>query len=172
MESRAAVNIEVTLVGHPFALIGMGEHLRAVFRALRAAGLKVGVRDVYGVGSHDPDVREELTPYIVQELSPEINVFCLNGDEIEPALQQVCTQLPGNALNIVYPAWELSKYPRTWAEQLNKFDEVWAASAFTQHSISSSAEKPVLHMPLPGELKLKSFLERRYFGIPESSFVF
>lgn len=172
MGSRTTTNTEVTLVGHPFAPIGMGEHLRAVFRALRTVGAKVGVRDVYCCPSHDPDVRKELTPYIVQELSPEINIFCLNGDEIEPALKHLSTPLPDDAANIAYPAWELSMYPRTWAEQLNKFDEVWAASTFTQHSINSSVEKPVLHMPLPGEIRLKSFLDRRYFGIPESSFVF
>ena len=33
--------------------------------------------------------------------------------------------------NVIYPAWELERYPQEWAHQLERFDEVWAASAFT-----------------------------------------
>ena len=167
-----AILESTVLVGHPFALIGMGEHIRGVFRALRAAGMKVSVRDVYGFGGRDPDIQAEFTGSVVQEFSSAINIFCLNGDEIEPALRHLSAQLPRGAANVVYPAWELSKYPAEWAEKLNQFDEIWTASTFTQLSIGASVKKSVLRMPLPGEIKLKSFLGRRYFGIPESSFVF
>ena len=30
--------------------------------------------------------------------------------------------------NIIVPAWELPLYPKQWAAQLAKFDEVWALS--------------------------------------------
>ncbi len=171
MEIRTIAKARVTLVGHPFVPIGMGEHLRSAFRAFRAVGMNIGVRDVYGNESNDPDVRQEFGGHLVQELSPEVNLFCLNGDEVEPSLKQL-SGLPKSALNVIYPAWELSKYPRDWAEQLNRFDEVWTASTFTQQSIRSSVSKPVVHMALPGEIRLSAFLGRRYFKIPESSFVF
>lgn len=171
MEIQTITKTRVTLVGHPFVPIGMGEQLRSVFRAFRALGMNVGVRDVYGTGSNDPDLRQEFSGQLVQELSPEVNLFCLNGDEVEPSLKQL-SGLPKSALNIIYPAWELSKYPRDWAEQLNRFDEVWTASTFTQQAIQSSVSKPVSSMALPGEIRLSTFLARRYFKIPESSFVF
>ena len=172
MESRIAAKTDVTLVGHPFASTGMGELPRGVFRALKAVDVNANLRDVYGFGTNDTDIKSELNEHIVQEFSSSINIFCLNGDEIEPSLRHLSARLPKEAFNIAYPVWELSKYPAVWAEQLNQFDEVWAASQFTQFSIAGSVKKPVLHMPLAGEFKLESFLSRRYFGIPESSFVF
>jgi glycosyltransferase involved in cell wall biosynthesis len=172
MESQIAAKSDVTLVGHPFASTGMGELPRGVFRALKAVDVNASLRDVYGFGTNDTDIKGEFNEHIVQEFSSSLNIFCLNGDEIEPSLGHLSARLPKEAVNIVYPVWELSKYPAVWAEQLNQFDEVWAASRFTQLSIGGSVKKPVLHMPLAGEFKLKSFLSRRYFGIPESSFVF
>ena len=44
----------ITVVGHPFAPIGMGEHLRATYRSLAAVGADVAVRDVYGPESSRP----------------------------------------------------------------------------------------------------------------------
>jgi glycosyltransferase involved in cell wall biosynthesis len=164
--------MRVALVGHPFMPIGMGEHLRRVHRALRAAGTEASVRDVYGMGRNDSDIRREFDGYLVQEFSPDLNIFCLNADEILPSLKHLSDTLPKNAFNIVYPMWELSKYPTEWGEQLNKFDEVWVASTFTQRAIQPTVDKEVMYMPLAGEIKLNSFLGRRYFGILESSFVF
>src|SRR5260370_1593881 len=162
----------VTVGGHPFVPIGMGEHVRSVFRAFRVLRMNVSVREVYGQGSHDSDLRRELEGHLVQELSPEINIFCLNGDEVEPSLRHLSSQLPRDAFNIIYPLWELSKYPNVWAEQLDRFDEVWTTSRFTYEAIKAAVSKPVIHMPLPGEIDLTGFLERRYFKIPESAFVF
>src|SRR5436190_4143396 len=68
--------------------------------------------------------------------------------------------------------WELSEYPKEWAKQLNRFDEIWAPSKFTYASIAAAVTKPVVHMPLTGQIHLKSFLGRRHFQIPESSFTF
>lgn len=164
--------MRVALVGHPFMPIGMGEHLRRVHRAFRAAGSEARVRDVYGMGNDDPDIRGEFEGYLVQEFSPDFNIFCLNADEIGASLKHLCDTLPKNAFNIVYPMWELSKYPTEWGEELNQFDEVWAGSTFAQRAIQPAVDKKVIHMPLSGEIQLNSFLGRRYFGIPESSFVF
>ena len=55
----------VTLVGHPFAPHGMGEHLRATFRALRAAGVDARVRDLYAMydaEAHETNWHQECKP--------------------------------------------------------------------------------------------------------------
>lgn len=161
----------ITLVGHPFAPIGMGEHLRATYRSLASVGLDVAVRDVYGLNTPDPAIKAELDGHVVQDFS-EINIFCLNGDEIQPALGHMQTDLPRMSLNIVYPLWELSCYPPVWAEQLEKFDETWAPSKFIHGALQNAVRKPVIHLPLSGEIRVGKLFGRRYFGIPESSFVF
>ena len=163
---------KVVLVGHPFAPIGIGENIRISFRAFRSIGMDIGVRDVYGSQEMDPDVKNELESKLVQEFSPDLNIFHLNGDEVEPALRHLGTDLPKDGYNVIYPAWELSKYPKEWAEQLNRFDEIWTASKFTHESIASAVVKPVVYLPLTGQIHLNTFLGRRYFKIPESSFTF
>jgi hypothetical protein len=117
-------------------------------------------------------LKDELGGCLVQELSREINIFNINGDMVEHSLSQLGGDLPRGAYNVIYPMWELSKYPKSWAEQLDRFDEVWAPSKFTYESLKSAISKPVIHMPLPGEINLSTFLGRRHLGIPESSFVF
>ena len=160
----------VTVIGHPFITIGMGEHLRAAFRSLRSAGLDTAIRDVYGLGSTDSAVRDELSTHLVNDFS-EFNIFCLNGDEVEPALAHLATDVPPG-ISVVYPLWELSRYPKQWAEQLSKFDEIWAPSQFIYDAIRKSVKRPVVHMPLAGEVRAGTLLGRRHFDIPESSFVF
>src|SRR5207247_11470197 len=56
--------------------------------------------------------------------------------------------------------------------QFNRVDEIWTPSQFTHASMAVAVTKPVVHMLLPGQIHLKAFLGRRYFGIPESSFTF
>lgn len=162
----------LVLVGMPFVPIGIGEHLRCGVRALSAVGTTAGIIPLQGTECDDLDVKNEIGGYVVHQLSPEINIFYINGDMIEQSLREVQRLLPKSSYNIVYPMWELSKYPKYWAEQLNRFDEIWAPSKFTYESIKPAVTKPVVHIPLPGELSLSTFLGRRYFEIPESSFAF
>jgi glycosyltransferase involved in cell wall biosynthesis/SAM-dependent methyltransferase len=170
METYATPNCKVVLVGAPFIPIGLGEHLRYSVRAFQSVGVKIAVRDIYGMKYDDPDMEKEIGRYVVQDLSPDINVFYVNGDMVEHSLEQVRADLLASAYNIIYPMWELSRYPTDWAKLLDKFDEIWAPSQFTHQSMKSAVSKTVLHMPVAGEISLSTFLGRQYFGIPESSF--
>ena len=160
------------LVGHPFAPIGRGEDIRCSFRAFQAAGLTLPIRDVYSYETKvDPDIKTEFNSQLVQKLS-DINIFYINGDEVEQALKHIEADMPSDAYNIICPQWELGIYPTDWARQLNRFDEIWAPSKFVFESIQKAISKPVLHMPLPVQVQLTSFLGRRYFSIPESSYIY
>ena len=162
----------IVLAGHPFAPIGMGEHIRCSFRAFRSIGMKVSLRDIYGSQGADPDLRSELQNSLVDGFSHDINIFHINGDEVELVAHHLGGDLPKDGYNIIYPMWELSKYPKEWAAQLDRFDEIWAPSKFTYESIAPVVLRPVVHMPLTGQIHFKTFLGRRYFKIPESSFTF
>lgn len=170
---RSEASTDLALVGHPFASIGRGEDLRCAIRALEAAGLRFTVRDAYGGNpEHDPVLRQELAECIRPELSPRTNVFFLNGDEVEQALAHLGSSRRQGSYDIVYPQWELSIYPPEWARQLDLFDEIWAPSRFVLGALKDAVSKPVVHMPLPIEPRLEAFLPRRYFGLPESSYLF
>ena len=159
------------LIGHPFAPIGRGEDVRCTFRALQAAAMSSTVLDMYGANAPDPDLLAELEPSLAT--SPgAVNIFHLNGDEVAQAFKTLGNRLPADAYNIVYPAWELSNYPAAWAEQLNRFNEIWAPSQFIYDALRPVVTKPLHRMPLACDVVLSEFRSRRYFGIPESSCAF
>ena len=108
----------------------------------------------------------------MQRLSPGVNIFHINGDEVEQALGHIGRNLPSGAYNIIYPVWELSIYPQEWAKQLDRFDEIWATSKFVFDSITKAVSRPVFNMSQATDVRLTSFLGRRHFGLPENSYLF
>jgi glycosyltransferase involved in cell wall biosynthesis len=161
----------ITLVGHVFAPIGMGEHVRCTFRSLGRAAVRARVMDIYGLSQPESSQLREFTPHTTAEFS-DINIFHINGDEVQQALAHVTYNTPLTGYNIVYPAWELARYPREWALQLDRFDEIWAPSAFIAETLREACSKPVHHMPLGTEVQLDHFTSRRSFGIPDEDFCF
>jgi len=161
----------IVIVGHPFAPIGMGQHLRSAFRALRAAELPVEILDVYGIPNTDADLRAEFTPFLTDRVGSGVGIFCINGDEVDPILRHL-GERAGHGGRIIYPMWELPRYPSEWARELERFDEVWAASAYTQASFASSVSIPVRRLPLATQPTFTQPLGRRSFGIPEDCYAF
>jgi glycosyltransferase involved in cell wall biosynthesis len=162
---------KVRLVGHPFSPTGRGEDVRCTLRALRTVHLPPKVLDVFGFDPRsDSAIVDELDSLLVDTLGP-VNIFHVNGDEIERVLARL-GGLPTGSRNVVYPAWELPNYPEKWARALEQFDEIWAPSRFIEESIAKSVSKPVMHMPLACEPKIRTFIGRKHFGIPAAAFVF
>lgn len=163
---------DVTIVGYPFQPTGMAEHARSTFRAFQAVGVTPKLLNVAEDNAEpDPDLARDFGPHLTHELGTGVNLFGVNGDEAARVIDRVGERAFEDAYNIAYPAWELAKYPKVWAETLSRFDEIWAPSAFVQHAIEDAVGKPVQRMPLPVDLKLSGFLGRRHFGIPEDAFV-
>lgn len=163
--------LDLCAVGHPFAPIGMGQHVRLAFRAMRAAGLRPRLADVFGLHEKEPGEDEEFSRFESNEFGG-INVFHINGNEVEQVLAHTVGRQRTGAYNIVYPMWELSRYPEPWARQLERFDEVWAPSAFVRDALVSAVNRPVVHMPVACHVQLDSFLGRRDFGLPETAYCF
>lgn len=171
MNSDVVNKKSIVLLGHPFTPIGRGEDVRCTFRSLRSVGVRSSIVDIYGLVPPEADQQLEFAKYLT-DLSGDINIFHINGDEVENALAHLSHKRAWNGYNIVYPAWELSLYPEVWARQLDRFDEIWAPSKFVRDSLAAVCSKPVVHMPLACEVLLASFLSRRYFGISETDYVF
>jgi glycosyltransferase involved in cell wall biosynthesis len=170
MVNPTSLNVPVTLVGHPFAAIGRGEDLRCSYRALRAVGITPTVVDVYGVGDGDND--HDLRADVRANTAGGVDIFCINGDEIEPVLSHLGSRRIRSRYSIIFPQWELSKYPEPWARQLERIDEVWAPSAFIRDAVAPVIKRPVSLIPGATGVRLQRFLGRRYFEIPESSCAF
>jgi glycosyltransferase involved in cell wall biosynthesis len=135
--------------------------------------MKVSLIDLDETVSHkDPALQDEFSPHLTDHLHPLFNVYFLNGDEIQPALEAIPGMASSSSAQIISPQWELARYPEGWAREIERFDEIWAPSQFVQSSLQEVVSLPVLHIPLPVEVRLDSFLPRRYFGLPESPFLF
>jgi glycosyltransferase involved in cell wall biosynthesis/trans-aconitate methyltransferase len=163
----------LTLVGHPFAPLGMGEHLRATFRALRAVGADVVVRDVWGnAGGSGFDAADALRAHLVPAIDSDVTIFVLNGDEREPAFRHLGDEIGRAGHKVVYPAWELPRYPEPWARELEHYDEVWAASRYSRDAFATAVRRPIHHLPLPCQPPMTRQLSRRHFGISETAYAF
>ena len=125
----------------------MGEHVRLTFRAMRAAGLRPSLSDVYALNDREAGQFAEFSPHESASFGL-INVWHLNGDEVADARAHLGSRQVRGSYNVIYPAWELSRYPAAWARQLETFDEVWAPSRFVHDSIARAVTTPVVHMPL------------------------
>lgn len=126
--------------------------------------------DVWQETQPDPVHAETLAMYATRSFG-DFNLFHLNGDEIEPAVDRL-GGLPRGVRNVIYPMWELPRYPLAWARQLERFDEVWAGSRFIADAIRPSVSIPVMHMPLGTQAAPRVMRSRRYFSIPESAYAF
>lgn len=162
---------DVCLVGHPYAPIGMGEHVRATFRSLRKVAAQPKLYDIYKLQQPSPAELAEFDGSC-QSSPARINVFHINGNEVEQVWNHINYHKPWTGYNVIYPLWELPRYPSVWAEQLNRFDEIWAPSRFIFDGLKKACEKPIFHMPLSCEIAVNGFFGRRYFGIPEADYAF
>src|SRR5688500_5376215 len=163
----------VTLVGHPFGPNGRNEHLRAIFRAFRSVGIKPTIFD-WSDRSPVDDPGGEITSSLVHDLPAHFRIFHTNVAEV-PQIMQVLDYIQGRGFsdgyNIIFPAWELPRYPQAWARCLDTFDEVWAASQFCYDSFRAVVKAPVHHLVNACEPHVHSLLERSHFKIPEHRFV-
>ena len=162
----------ITQIGNPFESIGRSEHIRTVWRALAAAGVPASIYDIYG---HTPEasVRAEIGHAQVGQIADGIRLFHLNGDEVGPALRQIEDRQAGwlaKGYNIVAPAWELPRYPDVWAKALDRFDEVWAPTAFVEEALRPAVSIPIHRLRNACEPHIEARLERAHFGVPERSF--
>jgi glycosyltransferase involved in cell wall biosynthesis len=166
--------LEVSLIGYATGWTGRAEHVRAVWRALKTAGISA---KIYNAGGFDPtDKRNdlELISRFDERLQPGIRIFSLNGDEVQSVLDVLEARQPGSfqsGYNIIFPAWELPRYPQEWARELDRFDEVWTASPFADQSIKAAVTVPVFQLPNACEPHITELRERSYFDIPEDRFV-
>lgn len=161
----------ISLLGHPYMPIGMGEHIRSSYRAFRSVAAQPSITDIYKLVSPETD---ELTEFAdaCTDCQGAVNIYHINGNEVEQALAHLSYSRSWSGYNIIYPFWELARYPAEWASYLNRFDEIWAPSRFIYDALSEACTKPVIHMPMACEVRLTSFLGRRYFGIPETDYTF
>ncbi|MBN8891630.1 MAG: hypothetical protein J0H91_15190 [Rhodospirillales bacterium] len=166
-------DIPLTIIGHPWAPIGMGEQMRSHLHAGNAVGLHHRVYDIFRYARRvDPAHAALVAPLEADDVPPGIRIFHVNGDEVERVIAAL--EARGGSFadgyNIIVPAWELPAYPAAWAEGLKRFDEVWALSRFIADGLAAAGvESHWIGQAV--EPEYGPLLPRRHFAIRESAFV-
>ena len=169
--------VPITLIGHPWAPIGMGEQMRSHISALSALHLHHGVLDIFRYAGRTDAAHDAIVgTREIREPPGGIRIFHVNGDEVDAvfAAFEARGGVLADGYNVIVPAWELPTYPAVWAKSLQRFDEVWALSSFIQSGLAAAGiESPLIGQavePASGYLH-QPLLPRRAFGIRESAFV-
>lgn len=164
--------LKISVIGHPFVPIGMGEQMRSFIRAAEWAQIDCEVVDVYQWAPRtDPEHQAIVGDREARIPTQNICIYHLNGDEVEPCVAALEARGFDFAahINIVMPAWELPDYPREWADKLKRFDACWAISQFVNASLQG-AGLPSRFVGQSAEVEKRSFMPRKHFGIRESAF--
>lgn len=166
-------DVAITILGHPWAPIGMGEQMRSHVQAAGAVRLHHQVFDILRYAQRTDAAHARIVGTIERDdVPPGIRIWHINGDEVENLIEVF--EARGNSFaagyNIIVPAWELPAYPKEWALQLQKFDEVWALSHYIGDSLATAGVR-TSYVGQSVELEPGPCLPRRYFGIRESAFV-
>lgn len=171
----------IKIIGHPFSSIGMGEHPRAIFQSLKKLGVYSQLINVYPeyTGDLESNCYRRFVQYSSMRLSDEVNIFAINADEVEGTLSRLFSrgdnkQRFRSAYNIIYPAWELSKFPEVYYRALRDFDEIWTPSSFVQRSIATANTRgiPISNMPLAVDIANPLLYRRRDLHMRDDAFVF
>lgn len=166
--------VPVTILGHPWAPIGMGEQLRSHVQACAAVKLQPGVFDVFRYAQRTDPAHDRIIggAECMEVPGGGIRIFHVNGDEVDRIIEAF--EARGNEFaagyNIIVPAWELPAYPKEWAAKLGRFDEVWALSHFIEDSLATAGVRSTF-IGQAIEFEPGANLPRRHFGIRESAYV-
>ena len=159
------------LIGHAFAELGMGEHVRMSAAALATTDVPFGVINYeHGVLSR-MDASLEHGSVTASNDYP-VNLFHLNADQILNSYLYYGAEFYSGKHNIIYPFWELSKWPKEWVSVLDVMDEIWAPTKFIEEAIAPATKRPVIHMPVAVTLPDTPGRPREYFGLPSDEFLF
>jgi glycosyltransferase involved in cell wall biosynthesis len=151
----------VLLIGHPTAILGVGENLRSVAGALDAAEIPFEVCDALANNlprSHS--VRNS------------INLFCLNANEMDSALADLGPELFRGTFNMGLWMWELASFPAHWTSNFRYVQEIWAQSRFVQESIARVSPVPTVWIPQPVEPGPADPILAATLGVPSDRFTF
>jgi glycosyltransferase involved in cell wall biosynthesis len=162
---------KVTVVGYLRTASGVGEVGRQTLLTLAAGGIAVEGCDVaLNVAAKRED--NSCAAMLRSRGSAPVQIFNINADQLAAVVTHTRAALPGDALRINIPFWELGRFPAAWLQNFAEMDEIWAPSRFIQTALAGRVAKPVIHMPVAIELPPPLALPRDRFGLPAGRFLF
>jgi glycosyltransferase involved in cell wall biosynthesis len=153
----------VNIAGYFRAEAGVGQAARHVIAALRRAGIPFTT-----VSFGDTPSRQAHAFEDAGETAYDINVICVNADQLNRFGHHVGLEFFRNRHSIGIWWWEVSRFPAQFHSAFDLLNEVWVGSEFVREAIAAETEKPVFRLPIGIELPGRvDPLPRQRVGIPE-----
>ncbi|WP_257387884.1 glycosyltransferase, partial [Tahibacter caeni] len=160
----------INLVGYAHGEFGVAEVLRRYAHALHDGGVPFVVRNFdTGVASRQSD--RSMQRFLSPECRYDVNLFCINADQMPVARAQLGDAVFGGRYNIGCWFWELEKFPEQWHGAIDLVDEIWVTSPFVRDAIAACTRKPVHIVPVALGVDLPEPPSRREFGLAEGVFL-
>jgi hypothetical protein len=137
----------VNLFGFAEGMLGIGEDVRALAKALQQSGIPIAVCNIALSERYAKTDRSNLASFFVDRPVFPTNIFCVTAFETERA--RICRgpYLFAGRYNIGYWPWELSRIPPYWRHVFDNVDEIWAMSRFLADVYKRHTAKPITYMP-------------------------
>jgi|GEM_PF-1799771 len=158
---KAASMNKVNLVGFFGTSVGLAEGARAMAKACSAVGVTTQEQDVSFL------TRSSATPRPLSSQDADVDIYHVNFDNINPAVDALAERRKGDRYSIGYWAWEQERLPSTALAGFEQLDEVWVPSRFVQDAVLRSSPVPVLRVPHAITAPAQFFKRRQDFGIPD-----
>jgi glycosyltransferase involved in cell wall biosynthesis len=162
----------VNLFGFAEGMLGIGEDVRALAKALQQSGIPIAVCNIALSERYAKTDQSNLTSFFVDRPIFPTNIFCVTAFETERARVLRGPHLFAGRYNIGYWPWELSSIPPYWHHVFDNVDEIWAMSHFLTNVYKRQTAKPVTYMPPYVNVETIERVDREEFGLEADDFVF
>ncbi len=169
--SRSRDVADIDVIGYFQLALGVGEVGRLILRSLNHAGLRAwGLKISLNCPSKQND--RSCDHLLATTAGSRFQLFSVNCDQLLQVIDHLKPALRPDAYRIITPFWELSNLPDAWLPAIDAVDEIWAPTRFIQTTLVKKVCKPILHMPVMLDFGRPPPINRRYFHLPERSFLF
>ncbi len=168
-------NPGMTLIGHPYVVLGRAEDIRTAALACDQADIPFSLVNLHGDYGSDEAVKHKDFPFfdrVGAAADLRANLFFLNADEMSVAAERLGRGVFEGPYNIGCFAWELSQFPDPWLGAFERLHEIWAPTRFIQQAIAEKTDLPVIWMPFAVEPGAVADISRKAFDLPDNAFLF
>jgi glycosyltransferase involved in cell wall biosynthesis len=160
----------INLVGYAHGEFGVAEILRRYAHTLQGSRVPFVVRN-FDVGIASRQCDDSVREFLAQECRHEVNLFCINADQMPVARKHLGDAVFAGRYNIGVWFWELEKFPEQWRGATELVDEIWVTSPFVRDAIAASTSKPVHIVPVALRVDLPRRYSRGEFGLRDDVFL-
>ena len=142
----APPTLPVNVAGYFRAELGIGAAGRSIIAALEAARIPINTVTFDRTANR---LTHAFDDRVSDAGRPDINIICINPDQIGAFAEQVGPEFSHGRYNIGVWFWEVEDFPAWSHYAFNYVDEIWVASEFMRETFLKVSPKPVFKFRLP-----------------------